>query len=85
MHDACVFDNRLWVLEGYNEQHEPGTTTRGNRNDVWHSADGVEWFELPNTPWLPRHAGALFVYDNALWMVGGNNMTPDAWKLVRTD
>ena len=22
-----------------------------NRNDVWHSADGVRWYELPATPW----------------------------------
>ncbi len=55
----------------------------GNRNDVWHSADGVHWEEVPNTPWKPRHAASVFVFDGALWMVAGNNMQPDAWKLVR--
>ncbi len=75
-HDVAVFDDRLWVCEGF---HEKG----GNRNDVWHSADGVHWREVPNTPWKPRHAASLFVHDNALWMVAGNNMEPDVWKLIR--
>ncbi len=73
-HDVAVFDGRLWVLEGWNQE---------NRNDVWHSADGVEWQELPGTPWAPRHASSLFVYQDALWVVAGNNMQSDVWKLER--
>ena len=76
-HDVAVFDDRMWVLEGYHEQG-------GNRSDVWYSSDGVAWSELPNTPWKPRHAASVFVHDNALWMVAGNNMESDVWKLVRT-
>ena len=72
--EKAVFDNNLWVLEGWNE---------GNRNDVWCSSDGVEWRELPGTPWPPRHAASLFVFDDALWVVAGNNMESDVWKLVR--
>jgi hypothetical protein len=75
-HDVAVFDNRLWVLEGYSPKV-------GNRKDVWHSADGVNWHEVPDTPWKPRHAASVFVHQNALWMVVGNNMQPDVWKLVR--
>lgn len=74
-HDVAVWDDRLWVLEGWNQS---------NRNDVWHSADGVNWTELPGTPWKPRHAASVFVHDNALWMVAGNNMESDAWKLVKS-
>lgn len=73
-HDVAVFDDRLWVLEGFN---------KANRNDAWHSADGVTWHEIPDTPWAPRHASSVFVYDNALWMVAGNNMEKDVWKLQR--
>lgn len=73
-HDVAVFDGRLWVTQGWNH---------GNRNDVWHSADGVNWYEVPDTPWAVRHASSLFVHDNALWMVAGNNMFPDVWKLTR--
>jgi hypothetical protein len=73
-HEVVVFDDRMWVLEGYYRQ---------NRNDVWYSADGVNWYEVPNTPWKPRHAASVFVHDNALWMVAGNNMQKDVWKLER--
>jgi hypothetical protein len=79
-HDVAVFDGRLWVMEGY--APSPTSDAQGNRNDVWHSADGVEWHELSGTPWAPRHAASLFVYQNALWVVAGNNMTPDVWKLT---
>ncbi len=77
-HDVAAFDGRMWVMEGYGPEKEAG-----NRNDVWHSSDGSNWYPLPNTPWPPRHAAAAFVHDNALWMVAGNNMTPDVWKLTR--
>ncbi len=73
-HEVAAWDDRLWVLEGY---HQEG----GNRRDVWHSADGATWTELPGTPWRPRHAASVTVYDGALWVVAGNNMTPDAWRL----
>jgi hypothetical protein len=75
-HEVAVFDGRMWVLEGYSQG-------KGNRNDVWYSSDGVNWYELPRTPWKPRHAASVFVHDNALWMVAGNNMESDVWKLVR--
>jgi hypothetical protein len=73
-HDVAVFDDRMWVLEGY---------SGANRNDVWYSEDGADWHELPGTPWSPRHAASVFVFDDALWVVAGNNMEPDVWKLVR--
>jgi hypothetical protein len=73
-HEVAVWDDRLWVLEGY---------AKGNRNDVWYSADGAHWHEVPGTPWKPRHAASVFVHDGALWMVAGNNMESDVWKLRR--
>lgn len=71
-HDVAVFDDRLWVLEGY---------AGGNRNDVWSSEDGENWTEVPDTPWAVRHASSIFVHDDGLWVVAGNNMTPDVWVL----
>jgi hypothetical protein len=75
-HEVAVFDDRLWVLEGYGP--------KGNRNDVWYSADGVNWYEVPKTPWKARHAASVFVHDKAMWVVAGNNMESDAWKLQRS-
>jgi hypothetical protein len=74
-HDVAVYDDRLWVMEGYDG--------RGNRNDVWYSSDGDNWYEVPATPWKPRHAASAYVHDGALWMIAGNNMESDVWKLRR--
>ena len=74
-HDAAVFDNRLWIMEGQSAQ--------GNTRDVWYSADGTSWHELPDTPWPERHAASVFVYKGALWMMAGCHMGRDVWKLVR--
>lgn len=73
-HEVAVFDDKMWVLEGWNQT---------NRNDVWYSSDGATWHELPNTPWKPRHAASVFVTRDALWIVAGNNMESDVWKLQR--
>lgn len=73
-HDVAVWDGRLWVMEGY---HSEG----GNRNDVWHSTDGAHWEEVAGTPWKPRHAASVFVHGGHLWMVAGNNMESDVWRL----
>ena len=77
-HEVATFDDRLWVLEGFGPKKNPA-----NRNDVWHSSDGVNWYPLPKTPWTVRHAAGVVVYDNALWMIAGNNMQSDVWKLTR--
>ena len=55
----------------------------GNRRDVWYSSNGADWRELTDTPWAPRHAASVYVHDNMLWMVAGDNMESDVWALER--
>ncbi len=74
-HSVSVFDDRLWVLQGY--------TPGGNINDVWHSADGINWEPAPAAPWKARHAASVFVFANALWVVAGSHLQSDIWKLAR--
>lgn len=78
------FKNKMWLLGGWN----PSKASREFfplicNNEVWYSPDGVNWTELSNNPWKPRHAASLVVHNGTLWMVAGNNMQPDVWKLVR--
>lgn len=73
-HEVAIFDERMWVLEGYHD---------GNRHDVWYSADGLNRCEWPGTPWAARHAASVFVHDGAPWVAAGNNMQSDVWKLER--
>lgn len=84
-HDVAVFDDRLWVMEGYHIEPGVGILNRGNRNDVWYSSNGVDWHEVPDTPWPPRHAASLFAHAGALWMVAGNNMASDVWRLTHAE
>lgn len=80
-HDVAVFDNRLWILEGarLDAERKYGRNSR----DVWYSDDGERWTEVPDTPWKERHAASVFVFQDALWMVAGNHMGRDVWKLVK--
>jgi hypothetical protein len=83
-HGVTVFDNKIWVMGGCNSKlGERQDLPIGDRRDVWYSTDGIKWCELPGTPWKERHAASVFVYDDAMWMVAGSNLSPDAWKLVR--
>ena len=99
-HDTVVYDGKMWVLEGVNPNgphaaaisadiasrcpEQAHWVSTSNLNDVWYSADGEHWVELPDTPWAPRHAASVFVHDDSLWMVAGNNMQSDVWRLTRT-
>ena len=78
-HDVAVFDEKMWVLGGFGNNHI-------NLNDVWYSPDGKNWTELPDTPWTERHASSVFVFDKCLWVMAGNNAWPmvsDVWKLTK--
>ena len=78
---AVVFDNKIWMLGGYD----------GKRyyNDVWNSADGVQWNRVvENAPWSPRNIGVVTVFNNKLWLMGGGVIdgdgagNPDSYKEV---
>jgi hypothetical protein len=69
---ADVYRQRIWVLGGWS--NEPSK----NWNDVWHTADGKTWEQLrTKTIWLARHEQSAYVFQDKLWIVGGN-----AWPLV---
>ncbi|HAA73775.1 TPA: hypothetical protein DCE37_01490 [Candidatus Latescibacteria bacterium] len=80
---SAVKDSRIWILGG-GTYDTPDRPTRLFYNDVWHSPNGTDWTEIPDTPWLPRHAASVFIHRDALWMVTGNNMQSDVWRLDRT-
>jgi len=64
-----VFRDNLWLIGG-------GTLhpVTAPRNDVWCSADGVEWDQVTaNAPWEPRHWFAQVVYRDRIWIMGGWN------------
>jgi len=62
-HTSVVFDNKIWVLGGYDY-----------RNDVWYSSDGVNWTRATaNAGWSPRYVHTSVVFDNKIWILGGDD------------
>jgi hypothetical protein len=72
-HASVVFNDRIWVLGGYNPGEVWGDTYY---EDVWSSVDGVEW-ELvnDNAPWKGRRGHSVVAFDDgsgeALYLTGG--------------
>jgi hypothetical protein len=68
---AAVKDGRIWILGG-GTYDTPQTPTREFYNDVWSSADGVQWKQhLANAPWHPRQYHDVAVWDGKLWVMEG--------------
>ena len=58
-----VFKDRMWVLGG-GTYDTPKTPQRKFFNDVWSSADGVNWqCHLGHAPWAPRQYHEVAVFD----------------------
>jgi hypothetical protein len=76
-HNTAVFHDKMWVIAGSDAAHQPGL------DDVWYSEDGSNWVQLEETPWPARHAAAVFVHADQLWIACGGSTTlyNDVWRL----
>ncbi|MBM3280330.1 MAG: galactose oxidase [Candidatus Handelsmanbacteria bacterium] len=62
---AVVFDNKMWVLGGFDG------TDFSHSDEVWSSADGVAWKLEDHAPWGPRAMMACLVFGKWMWVLGG--------------
>jgi hypothetical protein len=72
-HTSVVFDNKMWVIGGYDGSY---------RNDVWYSTNGINWICATNSAqWSPRCGHTSVVFDNKMWVIGGydDNNRNDVW------
>ena len=68
---AVVFNGRMWLIGGgvYGTPSTPGAVY----NDVWNSADGVNWTRvIYHAPWNPRIYHDITVFDGHMWVIGGH-------------
>jgi hypothetical protein len=73
-HTSVVFDNKIWVIGGYDGSGSP-------RKDVWYSSDGINWTLATDTaPWSGRYIHTSVVFDNKIWVIGGLD---DNWSLKK--
>jgi hypothetical protein len=79
-HGLEVFNGRMYMIGGLSSEKYLNSTIY---NDVWSSADGVQWQqETPVTPFPPRWNTALIHHGTELWMVGGYGLSfrNDVWR-----
>ncbi len=70
-HTVTEFNGKLWVINGWSGNTQP---TAGD--NIWSSADGINWVEeLTVVPWIRRSGHCTVVFNNRLWVLGGINST----------
>ena len=73
-HAVVAFDDKIWVMGGYD--------VNNNFDDVWRSSDGASWIKATDTPgWAGRYRHAAVVFNEKMWVMGGHYLTPknDVW------
>jgi len=84
-HSSLIFNNKIWVLGGVDEDYT-------NTNDeVWSSADGVTWVkEVEDALWSPlrhRNNHSSLVFNNKIWLFSGSGVNAgarhaDVWSSI---
>ncbi|MBX3459700.1 MAG: choice-of-anchor D domain-containing protein [Planctomycetes bacterium] len=79
-HGLAVHNGRMWLLGGYDSDTWQG----GFRQDVWSSADGVNWtLETASAPWAGRMGHGVLAFNGKLWVLGGYSQSGrqnDVWS-----
>jgi len=69
---ALVFNDRMWLLGGWNPNDRAHFPHDCN-SEVWSSADGRVWkLEHEQAPWEGRHTAGYVVHRGRMWIVGGD-------------
>jgi hypothetical protein len=70
-HAAVVFDNKIWVLGGYDGDYS-------YMDDIWYSIDGVNWTcATGSAGWSSRFGHTSVVVDDKIWLLGGQSGSGD--------
>lgn len=70
-HTIVVFKNKLWLFGGSNGVASD-LSPNNFLNDIWSSEDGKHWTsEKASGEWFPREYPKVLVFNNALYMLGG--------------
>jgi hypothetical protein len=78
-HTVVVYHDRLWLFGGANHI-AADRSPNGFVNDVWVSDDGISWTRVTRTaPWSPRDKAGAVVFDDELYLLGGQG-TADVWR-----
>ena len=65
-HTSLVYKNLMWVIGGISSNG-----CSGYDNDVWYSADGVNWSLAGYAPFGARSYHSSLVFNDLMWVIGG--------------
>lgn len=72
-HTSVAFNGAMYIMGGSSFALPAGPRTFFN--DVWRSTDGVNWVQVTaNAPWAARQGHTSFVFNNRIWVVGGQKV-----------
>ncbi|MDO6472334.1 kelch repeat-containing protein [Maribacter sp. 1_MG-2023] len=75
-HTSVVFDNKIWVIGGYDGF--------SYLNDIWQSSDGETWTQITaEAPFHRRSGHTSVVFNNEIYVIGGFtgvDFLRDIWK-----
>ena len=76
--DVCVWDNKIWVIGGYN-------IWEGNVRPIWYIKPDGTWkeFAIPDN-YVGRHATGVAVYNNQLAITCGNYQN-NCWVIEKVN
>ena len=78
-HGLVEFQNKLWLFGGETSVDEHKAPDEFI-NDIWTSEDGKRWIRvLEKAPWPVRGNPRVIVYDDKLWLIGGQGLS-DIWN-----
>ncbi|MCE5229285.1 hypothetical protein LLG95_06770 [bacterium] len=78
-HAAIVFNNKMWIFGGSKAKGVGSKRQDNVLNDVWYSSNGTNWTgTLWGAEWQPRAGHEVVIYQNMLWLIGGNHFN-DVW------
>ena len=67
---VVAYEGKIWLLGGYDGKNY--------FNDVWNSADGINWTRVTeHADWSPRTIGTPVVFKGLLFIVGGGAIDGD--------
>ena len=70
-HSVVAFNGKMWLFGGWHYSGLEGEEYLHAFNDVWSSTDGVTWTPEPQAPWETRYGFGTAVYQDKIWVVGG--------------
>jgi len=74
-HTSMVYDNKIWVIGGGDDNHSLG--------GAWYSTDGITWTQASSHQATQREYAAGCVFNSRMWLIAGQNQADfeydDVW------